>query len=187
MSKQRQPLALRHLVAFGLLPLAVVGCDEYTQVPCEGKVDSTGLGACEDGTLYRPAAMTCDTMGPATSGMACTADEHCSGFVGGAVQYCLCGPDGGTCQFSLCRTNADCDDGYACAAVFPVSTMLACQTPDDECMTNDDCGDGGMCTFDGSRRYCQDCGADDCAIMVEPTGPGDPRDGLEDGAGPPPP
>jgi hypothetical protein len=169
----------RWLAALGILPLVAIGCDGYSQVVCEGKADSTGLAACEDGTMYRPAAMTCETMGPATSGMACTADEHCSGF---GVAYCLCGPEGGTCQFTFCRSDDDCADGYACAALFPESTMLLCQTPEDECMRSEDCGDG-LCTWDGFRRYCQDCDEGDCAIMNDPViVPGDGA-GVGTGAG----
>lgn len=148
----------------GALAVVVIGCEGYSTTPCEGPADATGLGTCEDGTAYRPAAISCDEMGRATAGNACISDEHC------ASGYCLCLPEGGFCQPTFCRSNAECQPGYACAALVEGVTMLVCQTPEDECLRNDDCGDGAWCSWDGARRYCEEpCDGDDCPVDLVPT------------------
>ncbi len=157
----------RLVALLGVLP-AAAGCHSYVFEPCESdEPDETGLAVCEAGYLHRASAVTCETMGPATTADACQSDEHCTDL--GFTAYCYCGSEGGFCTFSECLSDADCEAPYACASV-DGSPYLACQTAEDECMVSADCGSDSYCTYDGTRRVCyepEDCG-DDCVMEGRP-------------------
>jgi hypothetical protein len=134
-----------------VLPLCfslLAGCG-FTPLDCsDDTVDASGFAFCEDNlTRHRPVPVTCDKLGPATTGRACTSDEHCT-----SNGICICGPLGGLCQPSHCRSDLDCEGSFACVQEHGVDAF-ACQTAEDECMTDDDCSDAS-CFFNDGRRRC---------------------------------
>lgn len=85
----------------------------------------------------------------------CTTDSECA-----EGSICLCGDPVGQCVTASCKSDADCGDGFGCAAYVTSpgcgGTGFACQTAQDTCASNADCGANQSCTFSENRFQCAD-------------------------------
>lgn len=144
--------ALRHclLWVLGLATLSALGCG--SEVECVNPVPQEGgIEVCDGGFSHRPQAEQCSEALPVVSPNSCLDDVHCP-----AGEYCLCGPEGGGCIPTGCRTDADCEAPHLCASLDVSGGPLQCQTDDDECLVDDDCRERERCIALGDIRICYD-------------------------------
>lgn len=140
--------------------------------PCRppGASSSGGRGECTS-----DADCTAGTNGRCGFGRAgtfCSYDECFRDADCDADQACLCdgsgiGGGGNTCVQVGCRTNNDCDPGFACSPTFGSCGHylgfigFECHTGDDECTTDAECG-AGYCMFDPTLAHWT-CSTSECA------------------------